>query len=65
MTIFGDGWDIWINDNCNLNDSFTNFPSSYECMHKHMDNEVSRKYLSGGYNFRVEEIEVYYVFRKI
>ena len=60
---FGGGHDLYICSNCNTaNSNYSNFPYSYEC--PNYVNNGNSDYLAGGYNFKVEEIEVYAVAKK-
>jgi len=61
------GYDLVINNNCNSNtDSYADFPSTYnwEGLQKYSNGQQSYTAFSGatsGYNFRVEEYEVFAV----
>jgi len=59
---FGNGADIYICDSSNTQaNSSTYFPSSYKCSKFTTVTEESKAYLSGSYQFKVDEIEVYQI----
>ena len=63
---FGDGHDLYLADNCNINtSSYANFPYCYNrAENKITRNQESYNIFSGapsGYNFRVLEYEVFQV----
>ena len=64
---FGGGHDLYIANNCNSNSSsHANFPNTYnwEGLQKYSNGQQSYTAFSGatsGYNFRVEEYEVFAV----
>lgn len=58
---FGGGKDIHISDNCNSNkNSHSNFGHTYQSPEGiEYESADAKSYLAGGFNFKVEEIEVY------
>ena len=62
--IFGKGYDIYISNNCNVNNnSFCNLGNSYSLNNTaKCDSIESKSYLSGNVNFKVTELEVFQIF---
>ncbi len=60
-TMFGAGGDLYIYDDCNLNNSnYSNLGSSYEAPNGHLfGSNEAKNYLAGSYTFTVQEIEVF------
>ena len=61
MAEFGNGNDLVIYNDCNINtNSYSNLGSSYESPngYAYQSNEA-RNYLAGSYEFTVDEIEVF------
>ena len=61
MSIFGDGCDLFIYNDCNINTtSSSNLGYTYEAPNGYAyQSTEARNYLAGSYNFTVNEIEVF------
>ena len=62
--IFGKGYDIYISNNCNVNNnSFCNLGISYSLNNSAKSESIeSKSYLAGNVNFKVSEYEVFQIF---
>jgi hypothetical protein len=62
--IFGKGYDIYISNNCNVNNnSFCNLGNSYSLNNTAKCESIeSKSYLAGNVNFKVIELEVFQIF---
>ena len=63
MSTWGGGHDLMICDNCDkTNSSYTNLGYTYKCPNGiAYSSEEAKNYFAGGYNFLVDELEVYKV----
>ena len=62
LTVFGEGHDLIILDNCNVTmDSCSNFGDTFDCSPLTFGSDKACCYLAGGEYFSVLEIEVYKV----
>ena len=60
MSTFGGGHDLYISDDCNTNNSYSDLGHSYESPNGYAyGSNEARNYLAGSFNFTVNEIEVF------
>ena len=61
LLTYGRGYDINIVNDCYIQESTSNFPSSYSCSLFPQQSKISNAYLAGASKFKVIDIEVYHV----
>jgi hypothetical protein len=62
LILFGDGHDIYLNNNCNTGNNTANLGAAYEAPPGIAYNtDPSKSYLGGAVNFKIKEIEAFQV----